>query len=254
MPGKRNSARGPAPEGSVDKFIKTIRKRFDFSKEEEDLLVSRMDGEVHFEAGQSIVAEGETIDYSSLLYAGIACREKVTVDGDRQITELQVPGDFIDLHSYPLERLDHSLTALTQCKIVRLYHDQIDALIDERPRFARILWFATMTDASIHREWIQNLGTRTGSERMAHLFSEMYCRMDVVGLVEEESFRFPLTQTELGEALGFTAVHVNRILQELRAEGLADFRERRVYIPDFERLKDFCGFDPGYLYLTRRKK
>lgn len=213
-----------------------------------------MDGEAHFHAGQTIVAEGETIDYSSLLFAGIACREKMSVDGERQITELQVPGDFIDLHSYPLERLDHSLTALTECKTVKLYHDDIDDLIDERPRFARILWFATMTDASIHREWIQYLGTRTGSRRMAHLFCEMHTRMDVVGLVEDGSFAFPLTQAELGEALGFTFVHVNRVLKELRDNGLAEFKDRRVHIESHERLAEFCGFDPAYLYLTRRNR
>ena len=170
MPRQRNSKREPAPEGSVDKFIKTIKKRFDFSQEDEDLLVSRMDGEARFDAGETIVAEGETINYSSLLFAGIACREKIDSEGERQIAELQIPGDFIDLHSYPLERLDHTLTALTECKIVKLYHDDIDALIDKRPRFARILWFSTMTDASIHREWIQNLGTRSGLKRMGHLF------------------------------------------------------------------------------------
>ncbi|WP_082851337.1 Crp/Fnr family transcriptional regulator [Erythrobacter sp. HI0063] len=213
-----------------------------------------MDGEARFDAGETIVPEGEKINYSSLLFAGIACREKINFEGERQIAELQIPGDFIDLHSYPLERLDHTLTALTECKIAKLYHDDIDALIDERPRFARILWFATMTDASIHREWIQNLGTRSGLKRMGHLFCEMYSRMDVVGLVENNSFAFPLTQAQLGEALGFTFVHVNRVVKQLRAAKLADHRDKRVYIEDFERLAEFCGFDPAYLYLTRRER
>ena len=82
----------------------------------------------------------------------------------------------------------------------------------------------------------------------------MYSRMDVVGLVENNSFAFPLTQAQLGEALGFTFVHVNRVVKQLRAAKLADHRDKRVYIEDFERLAEFCGFDPAYLYLTRRER
>lgn len=250
---RRAPEHGPAPEGSVEKFIQTIRKRFEFSLQEERELVSRMGGEATYRKGQSLVDQGDRIEYSSLLFEGFACREKIGVDGSRQIAELQVPGDFIDLHSYPLERLDHAITALTDCRIVKLYHHEIDDLIAGHPRFARLLWFSTIVDASIHREWILNLGSRKGSERMGHLFCEMYCRMEVVGLVTDGSFELPLTQRELGEALGFTPIHVNRTLKELRDRNLADFRSQKVTISDFEKLAQHSGFNPDYLYLTPRK-
>ena len=244
----------PAPSKSVDKFIKNIRSRFDFSDEEKNLLVSRMDGEISFSAGETIVEQGQTITYSSLLFEGMSCREKSTESGSRQILGLQIPGDFVDLHSYPLEYLDHSLVALTDCKLVTLPHERIDDLIETHPRFARLLWFSTIGDASVHREWIQNLGARKGSARMAHLFCEMYARMKVVGLTDDGSFALPLTQGELGDALGFTQIHVNRVLKDLREAGLAEFRQKTVHIADHDRLAKHAGFDPNYLYLSRRKR
>ena len=248
-----SSRLAPASEGSVDKFIKTVRKRFAFSEAEEKMLVAHMHGSTEFKAGDLLVDQGKSITYSSLLYAGYACRVKTNAEGGRQIIEIQIPGDFIDLHSYPLERLDHTIVALTDCKIAKLYHDQIDDLIDKNPRFARILWFSTMVDASTHREWILNLGSRKGAARLAHLFCEMYCRMNLVGLVQGNLFDLPITQVELGDAIGFTPVHTHRVLQELQGAELVEFKNKRVKIYNFDRLAEFCGFEDGYLYLSRRK-
>lgn len=207
-----------------------------------------------FSAGETIVEEGRSIRFSSLLFEGMSYREKSTECGSRQILGIQIPGDFVDLHSYPLNYLDHSLVALTDCKLVTLRHEEIDRLIETHPHLVRLLWFSTMIDASIHREWIRNLGARRGSARMAHLFCEIYERMKVVGLTDGASFAFPLTQVELGDVLGFTQIHVNRILKELREAGIAEFRSKTVQIIDYDRLAKHAGFDPDYLYLTRRRR
>lgn len=242
-----------APQGVADKYVRTLRRRFHLSEKEEEALLSRMDGVLAFAAGETMVEQEEDIDYSSLLFEGFACREKIDTEGERQITELQIPGDFVDLHSYPLKRLDHTITALTDCKIVKLYHDQIDDLIAKHPRFGRLLWFSTMFDASIHREWITNLGSRPGSKRMAHLLCETYFRMEVVGLVEDDKFQLPLTQKDLGETLGFTPIHVNRMVRELRDLELADIRGGMVWVRDLAGLANHAGFDPAYLHLSPRK-
>ena len=243
---------GSTPAGALDKYLSTIRKRFSVSHEEEALLTSEMAGDAYFSAGDVIVAEGEAIDFSSLLFEGMSYREKSTVDGNSQIVGLHIPGDFVDLHSYPLKKLDHSLIALTDCRLVTLPHERIDRLMHESPPLARILWFSTMADASIHREWILNLGSRRGSARIGHLFCEMYCRMTIVGLVKDDSFAFPLTQHQLGDALGFTQIHVNRILRELREANLAVFNNGRVTIKHFDRLAKHSGFEPDYLFVSRR--
>jgi CRP-like cAMP-binding protein len=89
---------------------------------------------------------------------------------------------------------------------------------------------------------------------MAHLFCEIRERLNVVGLADNDSYDFPLTQQELGECLGLTAVHVNRTLQEMRRRELIELENRRVRIRDLPRLKSAGDFDPYYLYLEKRPR
>lgn len=234
------------------KFIASIRKRFVLSETESGLLKDAMKETAVFASGDYLVREGERPGYSSLILEGFACRYKDGPDGQRQIMEIQIPGDFVDLHSYPLEVLDHGISALSECRIVKFHHEDISQLIDESPRLARILWFSTMVDASIHREWIMNIGSRSGKARIAHLLCELYHRCDVVGLTSNKSYWLPLSQRQIGECLGFTQMHVNRMLKELREQGLVTFQSRRVLIHDWDGLRELAEFDPAYLYLTSR--
>ena len=243
--------RGSLPD--IWKFLATIRVRFSLSETEAGLLKDAMLDTAVFAPGEYLVREGQRIHYSSLILEGFACRCKDTPDGDRQIMEIQIPGDFVDLHSYPLEVLDHGICALSECRIVKFMHEDISRLIDESPRLARILWFATMVDASIHRQWIVNIGSSQGKARIAHLICELYCRCEVVGLTVDHSFWLPLNQTQIGECLGFTQMHVNRMLKELREQGLVTFQSQKVNIHDWDGLVELAQFDPDYLYLKKRE-
>lgn len=237
----------------IDKLIAKIQQRYALSEEEENLLRSVMVETADYRAGSVVVPEGERVRHSLLLIDGLACRSKYMADGVRQIMEFEIAGDFVDLHSYPLERLDHSITAITACRMVKLQHHDISKLIEHHPRFARIFWFLTMVDASIHREWLVSLGSRAGAHRLAHLLCEMFHRARVVGLTNGFSYQFPVTQAELGEALGFTSVHINRVLRELRGQNLATFHAKTVCIEDLQALEEFAEFDSGYLYLQRKE-
>lgn len=236
----------------IDKLLLKIRKRYRFSDEEARLLRSLLKETEEFGPGDIIAPEDQKISFSSLLVEGLACRSKYLENGDRQIMEIDVPGDFVDLHSYPLEWLDHSVTALTRCTIAKLPHEKITELIRTSERLGRIFWFATMVDASIHREWLVSLGKRSALERIAHLFCELYYRLRVVDLTDGLSYALPLTQAELAEALGLTPVHVNRMLRQLSEQKLVTFRNKTVEIHDLKQLERAAGFDPSYLFLEPR--
>ncbi|MFB0611135.1 Crp/Fnr family transcriptional regulator [Aurantiacibacter poecillastricola] len=246
------SPHSSTPRPNIDKFVATVRKRYDFSPAEAELLRDRMTETQSYAPGEYLVNEGDRIGYSSLLLEGYAARSKDTSDGERQIMELQIPGDFVDLHSYPLEVLDHGICALSRCTIVKLHHEDISALIEAHPRLARILWFSTMVDASIHREWIMNIGSRSGKARIAHLLLELLCRCEVVGLADGDAYWFPLNQTQIGECLGFTQMHVNRLLKELREQELVVVRSQQVEVLDRDGLEKLADFNPSYLYLDER--
>ena len=103
-------------------------------------------------------------------------------------------------------------------------------------------------DAAIFRAWIVNLGARSATARLAHLLAELRLRLAAVGLAADDQFEFPITQTELGEALGISAVHVNRVIAEFRASGVLDIRRNQVRLKDFERLVEIGGFNELYLH------
>jgi CRP-like cAMP-binding protein len=233
----------------IETHLLKLRAR-DVVSEEEEQAIRGLFSEVRDVAADTVVVNaGVDLSVSMLLLEGLLCRFKDLRDGSRQISELHVPGDFADLHSFTLKRLDHSVMALTRCRIAIAPHERIKAAITEFPHLARLFWFTTNIDAAIHREWVLSLGRRSALSRTAHLFCELRVRLGIVGLAEETGYALSLTQTDIAECLGLTPVHVNRVLRELRERGLLEFRNRRVRILDAAGLKRAAEFDPGYLYL-----
>lgn len=238
----------------IERHLMKLRLRDEISAEEEAAIRGSV-GEVR-EVGADVklIRAGEELDVSLLLLEGVACRFKDLRNGERQISELHVAGDFMDLHSFTLKRLDHHVMTLTPCTMAVVPHDAIRQITEDHPHLTRVYWFSTNMDAAIHREWELSLGRRTAMQRVANLFCELYVRLDVVGLAEKNSYALSLTQTDLAECLGLTSVHVNRMLKDLREQELATYRSGRVEILDWERLQKVAEFDPSYLYLERRTR
>ena len=235
----------------IEKHLMKLRARDEISAEEEAAIRDSIREVITVRARATAIRAHQRMDYSTILMSGIACRRKDLEDGRSQITELQVPGDFTDLHSFSLKYLDHDVVALTQCKFAVIPHERLKWITEHLPHLTRVYWFATNLDAAIHREWELSLGRRPAPSRMANLFCEMYVRLNMVGLTNGFSYELPLTQETLAETLGLTAVHVNRTLQQLRGEGHLKFDKGRVTITDWEALKATAEFDPAYLYLER---
>jgi CRP-like cAMP-binding protein len=203
-------------------------------------------------ADHTIIRIGEPLTFSTMLLAGIMCRDKDLSDGQRQISALHVAGDFVDLHSFTLKQLDHNIMTLTPCRVGIVPHEGLEAITERLPHLTRLYWFSTNVDAALHREWELSLGRRTAISRLAALFCEMNLRLQTVGLSDGQSYDLPLTQTDLAECLGLTSIHVNRTLKELREQGLVQFRSGRVTISDWDGLRTVGEFDPAYLYLEHQ--
>jgi len=205
-------------------------------------------------SGRTITRSGVTLSESILLISGFACRYKDLADGQRQIMEIHVPGDFVDLHSFLLKRLEHNVGAITPVRLAIVPHDRLRAITEGYPHLARMLWFSTLLDAAIHRERILSVGRRTAQARIAHLLCELYLRLEIVGLAADHRFQLPLTQGDLADANGLTSVHVNRMLRKLRDDELLTFRGGEVVIQDWERLQQVAEFSDSYLFLERRPR
>lgn len=191
---------------------------------------------------------GELVNTSTMLLDGFMCRYLDDREGYRQLVSIHVPGDFVDLHGFPLKRLDHDIATLGPCTIATFEHRTISDILHRHPRLTRWLWFATLLDAAIHREWIFRLGRLGADGRVAHFFCELNARLEMVDLARNGRFSLPATQADVAEACGITGVHVNRVLRLMRERGMATFRGGEVHILDQPRMRALAEFDPVYLY------
>jgi CRP-like cAMP-binding protein len=198
---------------------------------------------------RDLIREGENPKYVHLILDGWACRHKTLSDGRRQIVAFFLPGDFCDLNVYVLRQMDHSIGAITRLSVADISRDEMDRLTASCPRVTQALWWEALVNTAIQREWTLNVGQRTAYERIAHLLTELFLRLRAVELTNGTSCDFPLTQNDLADATGLTAVHVNRTLQELRRDGLIQLEHRRLTIPDMQQLMDAAMFNPNYLHL-----
>ena len=239
---------------AVAALLLKLRVRDLVAGEEEDVLRASVAEIREYPAGKTIVRSGTSLSASTLLIDGLVCRYKDLADGQRQIMELHVAGDFVDLHGFLLKRLDHNIGTMTPVRIALVPHDALRGITETHPHLGRMLWFSTLLDAAIHREKILSIGRRSAVARIAHILCELLVRLRLVGLADETGYPLPLTQADLADVTGLTSVHVNRMLKKLRDEKLLTFRGGRVTIGDWEGLQRLAEFDPAYLHLERRPR
>lgn len=234
----------------IESLLLNLESRDIVSEEEKSLLRSIITRGRQFEIDEDLVREGSRPTYSTLMLEGFAARYKVLDDGSRQITSLHIPGDFVDLHAFPLKIMDHGIVALSPCRVAFADHNALKTVTETVPHLTRLLWLSTLIDGAIHREWIVAMGRRSKKAHLAHLICELYVRLQVVQLTNEQSFHLPLSQVELADVVGISVVHLNKTLQSLRREKLVTWINRTVTIVDWEALKEFAEFNPLYLNLS----
>nr|WP_246329428.1 Crp/Fnr family transcriptional regulator [Chthonobacter rhizosphaerae] len=204
-------------------------------------------------ADQDVVRVGDSPSRSCIILEGMTATYVSTSKGRRQIVSFGIMGDTPDLQSLLLEEMDNSLSTLTPCTLGFVQHAVLRDVCTRFPRIAAALWRSTLVDAAIFRAWMTSIGQREGYSRMAHLFCELVARKRAVGLVEEDRCAFPITQTELADALGMTAVHVNRVLQALRSDGHIVLDQGWLTVPDWDRLVAVADFDATYLHVKENR-
>lgn len=238
----------------LDPFFRKIAVRDHLGAEERAALLEACDQNLRFTAGQNLVTEGSRPTHSMLVVRGFTCRYRVVAEGERQLTAIHLSGDFVDLHSFLLKEMDHSVGALTDCTVLTFPHERLVRLTERFPHLTRLLWLLTLLDGAIHREWLVGMGRLSASQRAAHLFCELYARLHALGLADGHAFHLPIAQTALADAIGVSAVHVNRVIQELRRAGLINWDGGLLRILDWAGLVKAGEFDDIYLHLVREPR
>jgi CRP-like cAMP-binding protein len=230
-------------------MIRRLESIFTLTDDERQVLANLPMQVQVIKENQDLVREGDRPSRSCLILSGFTATYKMTAGGKRQIVSFGIAGDLPDLQSLHLKVLDISIGTLTPCRIGFITHDDLRDICTRFPRIAAAFWRETLIEGAIFREWVTNVGRREAYQRMAHVFCELLTRLRAVGLVEDHACDLPITQGEFADAMGITNVHVNRVLQQLRAEGLIELSGDRLNVLDWERLKQAGEFDPTYLHL-----
>ena len=237
----------------VQPLIRKLERGLHLTPQERSGLESLPSRLQEVKTDHEIVREGDRPDACFVLLEGFAAAFKRTGTGKRQIMTFHIPGDIPDLQGLHIKRLDNAVSSITACRVAFIDHDALTKLCARFPRLTNALWRETLTDAAIFKEWVLNVGRRDAYAGVAHLICEVVTRMRAVGLVHDDRCAFPMTQNELADAVGISAVHVNRTLQELRTAGLIALGRGKLHLLDWEGLQQAGDFAPEYLYLEEER-
>ena len=249
----KSPTRGRAPDpgsSALEPMVRKLQlwKELDETERAAVLALPHVISEL--DAAGYIVREGEEAKHSCVILSGFAYRQKIAKDGGRSISAVHMRGDVVDLQNSLLGTADHSVQALTHVKIAKIPRAAIIDLAFTFPKVGMAMWYDTLVDASIFREWILNISRRDAQTRIAHLLCEFGVRLESLGLGDRNSYEFPMTQEQVADATALTSVHVNRSLKALDARGLITRNARYIAVSDFSRLAKAGDFDDAFLHLS----
>jgi CRP-like cAMP-binding protein len=200
---------------------------------------------------EDLVRQGDRPDVAALVLRGMVARYHLLKSGGRQYLSFHIRGDLPDAQSLFLDQMDHAVCAVGEVELALMPHKEITRVFERRPPVGFAIWRETLIDAAIFRETITNNSGRTTRARLAHLFCELFYRARASGLADGNSCAAPLSQIQIGEALGMAIVTVNRTLQGLRRARLIEFRGGVLTVRDWKKLMAAGDFSPEYLHLKR---
>ncbi|MEE7448674.1 Crp/Fnr family transcriptional regulator [Methylobacterium radiotolerans] len=236
----------------IDMLIRKLESIATLSYEERQAIRS-LPIRIHvLGARQDIVRDGDQPAQCCLILSGWACRYKLLSQGKRQILSFHIPGDIPDLQSLQLPTMDHSVATMKQATVAFIPHECLRNLTVDFPNIGGLLWRDTLIDGAIYRAWMAGIGRRSAYERIAHLFCELYLKLQAVGLAESYRCPMPVTQMDLADALGLTPVHINRVLREMRGRTLITLRSSTLVIDAWDDLLRASEFDPAYQHLEKQ--
>jgi CRP-like cAMP-binding protein len=235
-------------ERASDTLITRLRATAALAEDDIRAIQSLPIANRRFRPNEPIIHDGDRPSECCLIVQGFCIRAKTTSLGKRQILSIHLPGEIPDLQSLHLHIMDHDLIAVSDCTIGTIGHAAMRRIIRQRPDVGDVFWRDTLVQAALFREWIVNVGQRPGPSRLAHLIVELRERLKVIGRVQGARFEMPFTQELLGEALGITPIHVNRLVKQLREENVLEFHRGYVTVIDEDKLIKLADFDHLYLH------
>lgn len=237
-------------------FIRYLQRRDEIGEKDLERLRALKTEHVSFRPGEVIVPVDRIAHRSCMMLQGMSARSH-QLSGrpdERVITAVHVPGDFVDLHGFVLARLEHSVISLGPTEVEFVDHEELVEITESYPHLTRLLWMSTLIDAAVHRQWLVAAASLRSSAHLAHLLCEIYTRLSAVGAADSYRFTLPLLQRELADILGYSPIHINRAVRDLRDRGLLRWNGNEVELLDWAGLVRLAHFDPAYLDMEKHRR
>jgi CRP-like cAMP-binding protein len=232
-------------------LVRSLSLREDLSAADQAAILALPFSRRRLDPGQYIVWDGDKPQNSCLLLSGYAFRHKHAGNGGRQILSFHMKGDLVDLQNSLLGNADHNVQMLTSGEVAMIPAENIREVAFSYPNVGMAMWYETLVEGSVFREWVLNIGRRDARTRIAHLLCEFALRLKVAELGDQTVYELPITQEQLADAVALTSVHVNRTLMKLQQDGLIKRTKRIISIVDWTALAEVADFEPRYLHLER---
>ncbi len=239
----------PENGGGCTMLLRRLRYYSDLEDEASKPLLEMPGRIIDAPRGTDLITAGDEPNHGFVVETGWAIRYSLLSDGRRQVLNVLMPGDIFDLQVFIATEADHSVTAITDMTVKIFKADDLLNIFNTSGRLAQALWWAAVQEEAILREQIVRNGRRNAAERIAHFLLELHRRALIADEGTRDGFRLPLTQSLIGDALGLTSIHVNRILKRFRDQGLIARQGQWIELTDRDKLVELCDFDPSYLHL-----
>ena len=245
-------AKAPLLSGPLALMVRKLETHAVLDVEDRNALMALPYTLRTYEPSSYLVREGDVPEQCAVLLSGFAYRQKLTGAGMRQIVSLHIPGEALDFQHLFLDVADHNVQTLTRAEVATISRSALRELARSRASIGNAIFVNTLVEASIFREWILNIGRRDARSRLAHFLCEFAIRLDMQNLTEDTGYELPMSQEQLGDALGLTAVHVTRTIKSLEADGLITRNRRRITFPRWDALREVADFSTRYLHLSQQ--
>jgi len=237
----------PSVTAVPNAFVDRLAKLVPLSPDETAILCELQSNPRTVQRHRDIITEGRNYGSLFIVMEGNAIRYRILHDGRRQIVNIVLPGEILGALGYFMESSLYSTKALTEVVVATIPFARLNVLNETNPRLVTKIFWWFSCESTIYAEHLVDLGRRSALERVAHFLLELLTRLQIVGLADNQSFKIPLTQELLADALGLSIPHVNRVLRRLREDNLVVIEDQRVTVKDIEALSELADFDPGYL-------
>jgi CRP-like cAMP-binding protein len=226
-----------------DPWVAGLSRYIGLADADIDAIRNILEGQRQIRKRADIVVQGYKYRKLCFIEAGMAIRYKLLHNGKRQILGVLLPGDIIGFPASFCARANFSIAAITDMSIQVCSFDAFMQACCQRPLLTMALLWLAVEETATYADHIIDTGRRAPFERVAHFFLELHSRLSAVGNASGTTFELPLSQEAIGDVLGLSAPHVNRVLRRLREDGLVTIDGHTVTLNDLEALQTMTQFE-----------